>query len=220
MNCEWVIRAPYERNWWNYGSRNVYNEIDEIMVLEMYMCYIWFHEIMYSCICAPYCICCMCFMWAQNDGIIVIICAYITQSFTPWQYRVTIWIHMGSVSTTPKVWAIGRGGLHLGKFLTCRLFPVTTGWAFRSFKIGLFGCAKRNVRRSRLNSGGGPVEVKTYTLHKWFMHHSVFDLIVCHLTDSLLAKLFELFFLEFLKNIILLFVVLSLLSCQTHQFSL
>jgi len=50
-------------------------------------------------------------------------------------------------------------------------------------------------------------------------HHSAFDLIVCHLTVSLLAKLFELY-LEFLKNIILLFVVLSLLSCQTHLFSL
>jgi len=74
------------------------------------------------------------------------------------------------------------------------------------------------MRRSRLNSGGGPVEVKTYTLHKLFMHHYAFDLIVCHLTVSLLVKLFKLY-LEFLKNIILLFVVLSSLSCQTHPFS-
>jgi hypothetical protein len=47
--------------------------------------------------------------------------------------------------------------------------------------------------------------------------HSSFDPIICHLTVSLLAKLFE-FYLEFLKNIMLLFVVLSLLSCRTHPF--
>jgi hypothetical protein len=47
------------------------------------------------------------------------------------------------------------------------------------------------------------------------MHHFAFDLIVCHLIVSLLAKLFELY-LEFLKNIILLFVVLSFMSCQTR----
>jgi hypothetical protein len=44
------------------------------------------------------------------------------------------------------------------------------------------------------------------------------DLFTCYLTVSLPAKLFELY-LEFLKNIILLFVVFSLLSCQTHPFS-
>lgn len=49
--------------------------------------------------------------------------------------------------------------------------------------------------------------------------HSTFDLIICHLIVPLLAKLFELY-LEFLKNIMLLFVVLSLLSCQTHPFFL
>jgi hypothetical protein len=31
------------------------------------------------------------------------------------------------------------------------------------------------------------------------MHHSTFDIIVCHLTVSLFAKLFE-FYLEFLKR--------------------
>jgi len=30
------------------------------------------------------------------------------------------------------------------------------------------------VRRSRLKTGGGLVEVKTYTLHKQFMHHLAF----------------------------------------------
>jgi hypothetical protein len=43
------------------------------------------------------------------------------------------------------------------------------------------------------------VEGKTCTLHKLFMHHSAFDLIVYHLTVSLLAKLFELY-LEFLEK--------------------
>jgi len=61
------------------------------------------------------------------------------------------------------------------------------------------------------------VEGKTYTLYKWFMHHAAFDLIVCHLSVSLLAKAFELY-LEFRKNIILLFVVFSLLSCQITPF--
>jgi len=48
---------------------------------------------------------------SENDGIIITICAYVTQSFTPQHYHVLIWIRMGSVETTPKVWAIGRGSL-------------------------------------------------------------------------------------------------------------
>jgi hypothetical protein len=93
--------------------------------------------------------------------------------FTPRHHRVLIRIHMGSMTTTPKVCAIGRRGLRLGKFLTRRLSPVTTGWAIRSFGIGHFGRAKRNVCRSRLNCGGGPVVVKTFILHIWFMHHHI-----------------------------------------------
>jgi hypothetical protein len=34
-----------------------------------------------------------------------------------------------------------------------------------------------NVRRSQLNSESGPMEVKTYTLHKLFMHHPAFNLV-------------------------------------------
>jgi hypothetical protein len=158
-SCDYMITALKV---WIVNKLHVHhmNEVDAIMVLKMYVCYIWFHDIMYSCICAPYRICCMCSMWVKNDGIIVIICAYITQSFTPRQHRVMIWIHMSSVATTPKVWVIGRGGLHLRKFLTHRLSPVTIGWAIWFFGIGPRGHAKGNVRRSRLNNGGGPVEGK------------------------------------------------------------
>jgi hypothetical protein len=74
----------------------------------------WFHEILYSCICASYRICCMCSLWADNDDIIVIICAYIPQSFTPRLHRVLIRIHLGSVATTSKVWAIGQEGFTKG----------------------------------------------------------------------------------------------------------
>lgn len=63
------------------------------------------------------------------------------------------------------------------KFQTRRLCPVTTGWAYKSFRICLFGRAKPNVRSSRLNNRGGPVEVTTCTLYKWFMHHPAFDLV-------------------------------------------
>jgi hypothetical protein len=60
------------------------------------------------------------------------------------------------------------------------------------------------------------MEVKTYTLHKLFLHHPTFDLVVykCYF---ILKYYFELY-LEFLKNITFLLVVLSLLSCQTHPF--
>jgi hypothetical protein len=97
---------------WIVNRLHVYhmNEINEIMVHEMYMWYIWFHDIMYSCICASYRICCMCSMWADNDDIIVIICSYITLSFTQRLHHVLIRIHMGSMATTLKVWAIGREG--------------------------------------------------------------------------------------------------------------
>jgi len=84
-SCDYMIIALKV---WIVNKLHVHhmNEVDEIMVLEMYVCYIWLHDIMYSCICAPYRICCT---WAKNDGIIVIICAYITQSFTP--HRIVLW---------------------------------------------------------------------------------------------------------------------------------
>jgi hypothetical protein len=64
---------------------------------------------------------------SENDGIIITICAQVTQSFTTWHHRVLIRIHMGSMEITPKRVGYQSGGLHLGKFLTRRLSPVTTG---------------------------------------------------------------------------------------------
>jgi hypothetical protein len=91
--------------------------------------------------------------------------------------------------------------------------PVTTGWVI----VVLWD--EPNVRRSWLKVELGQRRLKlTRCLNDSCTIYSTFDLIICHLTVSLFAKLFELY-LKFLKNIILLFVVLSLLSCQTHPFS-
>jgi hypothetical protein len=61
------------------------------------------------------------------------------------------------------------------------------------------------------------MEVKTYTLYKWFIHHSFYIWSNYMLFNCFFSKLFE-FYLEFLKNIMLLFVVLSLLNCRIHPF--
>jgi len=76
---------------------NVYVLYDDFMRFGIV---VFVHHIVYVA-CAP----CERKMMASSG----IICAYITQSFAPRLHRVTIWIHMGSVATTPKVWAIGRG---------------------------------------------------------------------------------------------------------------
>jgi hypothetical protein len=81
-----------------------------------------------------------------------------------------------------------------------------------------------NVRCSWLNSKVGPVGVKTYTLHKWYLHHSAFNLIVYYLTVSLFAKILCSEFLKKLYSCLLYFlywvVKLTIFSLQSFQMTL
>jgi hypothetical protein len=105
------------------------------------------------------------------------------------------------------------GGLHLGKFPTRYNSPL---WRQDEPIVVLWD--EPNVRRSWLKAELGQGRLKlTLCINDSCTIHSTFDLIIYHSTVYLLAKLFELY-LEFLKNIMLLFVVLSLLSCRTHPF--
>jgi hypothetical protein len=75
---------------------NVIEKSCDYMISNVYVLYDDFMRFWYSCICAPYCICCMCSMWSgkwwhhRNY-----MCIYYTHSFAPQLHRVLIQICVG-----------------------------------------------------------------------------------------------------------------------------